>query len=283
MKAFPWLGTALLTACLTSANGGAQTAAPRPTLALMNFTNAALINRADYEPLEWSVPELISTRLARNPEIDLVDRRRLQQLLDEQNLGASGRTESESAARVGRLLGAKYMVFGTVMIDRRNRLRMDARVLEVETSKIVHSETFRDVDWNEDVSYAVDSLAERLHRNLKLPGRVRLEQPGSSPNGPAARPAADTGRQARETTKLPSPPETPAVSAPANAVATATRPAGGSSRSRGLVSMGAALRLAARGGATATVVTMLKSAAVETPSLAQDVDDIVKGLGKSGM
>ena len=72
MKAFPWLGAALVTACLASANGGAQTAAPRPTLALMNFTNAALINRADYEPLEWSVPELISTRLARNPEIDLV-------------------------------------------------------------------------------------------------------------------------------------------------------------------------------------------------------------------
>ena len=47
--------------------------------------------------------------------------------------------------------------------------------------------------------------------------------------------------------------------------------------------MGAALRLAARGGATATVVTMLKSAALETPSLAQDVDDIVKGLGKGGM
>lgn len=82
--------------------------ARRPTLAMMNFTNSALINRADYDPLEWSVPEMISTRLARNPQIEVVDRRRLQALLDEQRLGASSAVDQNSAARIGQLLGALH-------------------------------------------------------------------------------------------------------------------------------------------------------------------------------
>lgn len=47
------------------------------------------------------------------------------------------------------------MVFGTVVIDQRYRMRVDARVLEVETSKIIHTETYRDADWNDDVNFIV--------------------------------------------------------------------------------------------------------------------------------
>ncbi len=251
------LGIGLFFGIIGSVPLYAQQATVKPTIALMNFTNAALANRADYDPLEWSVPELISGRLARNSQIQVVDRRRLQALLDEQNLGASGRVDDATAAHIGKLLGARYMVFGTVLIDRRNRLRIDARVLEVETSKLIQSETFRDVDWNEDVSFAIDSLAERLNRNLRLPGRIA-----------PARPGQDTASQQSAATARP-------ADAPAVAAAT-PRPRSGSA---GLITMGESLRRLAKSREnSASAIAMLRTAAVETPSLARDVEDIVRRL-----
>jgi TolB-like protein len=243
------------------------------SMALMNFTNASLVNASDYAPLEWAIPELIGTRLARNPLLDIVDRRRLQALLDEQDLGASGRADPASAARIGRVLGARYMMFGTFLLDRRNRLRLDARVLDVETSKIVATETIRDVDWNEDVSHVVDSLAERFARNLRLPRRA-LEM----------RDSADTAAPARADSAVPGTPEVPAPGrAPAatmaqrDSVAANRLPAVSSTRSSGLVTMGRALRLGTmRDGDRLQAVSMLRAAAIETPSIARDVEDILR-------
>jgi TolB-like protein len=237
--------------------GMTSTLAAQPTrtngLAAMLFTNATLVDAADYAPLEWSVPELLTTRLARNPALDVVDRRRLQSLLDEQNLGATSRVDAETAARAGRLVGARYMLFGTILLDRRHRLRIDARVLDVETSRIVFTETLRDANWDDDVSDAVDSLAERINRNLRLPGSRPLP---SNPSGARSDTLATADR------------------------GTATGAAGRASRSVGLITMGRALRLhaTANGNAPATgqATALLRTAAQQTPSLLRDIEEILK-------
>ncbi len=259
------LAVCLLTVMGSSASA-AQGATSRPTLAVMNFTNSALTNKADYDPLEWGIPELIATRLASNTQIDVVERSRLSALIAEQDLSASGRVDQATAVRVGKMLGALYVVLGTVVIDKSNHLIIAARVVEVETSRLVHAERFDKAKWDEDMSYAIDSIAERLNRNLKLPGRPLLNRSGG-----AAKPAAPANKTVVGSTVASQNPGGRGTTATAAPVATANK---------GVLTLGRAMRLAASGPQhKQEAVAMLRTAAVETPSLAGDVDVIARKMG----
>jgi len=63
-------------------------------------------------------------------------------VLDEQKLGESwkksGKIDNRTAARIGKLLGARYLVLGTYF-DAMGSFRADARLVDVETGQIVKS------------------------------------------------------------------------------------------------------------------------------------------------
>ncbi|MCS7227205.1 MAG: CsgG/HfaB family protein [Gloeomargarita sp. SKYB31] len=60
------------------------------------------------------VSDLLTNRLAQNGAFILVERSRINQILAEQNLGASGRIEPATAAQIGRLLGADAVIIGSI-------------------------------------------------------------------------------------------------------------------------------------------------------------------------
>src|SRR6266704_3238253 len=72
---------------------------------------------------------LVSVQSA-NPAARVVEREENQKLLEEQNLGASGRVDPQTAAKVGKLVGARYVVLGT-FIDFYGDFRVDARLVNV--------------------------------------------------------------------------------------------------------------------------------------------------------
>lgn len=57
---------------------------------------------------------ILTNELAARPGFTVVERRRLQAILEEQDLGASGRLRPGDGARIGELTGAQYLVMGTV-------------------------------------------------------------------------------------------------------------------------------------------------------------------------
>jgi curli biogenesis system outer membrane secretion channel CsgG len=57
---------------------------------------------------------ILTNELAARPLFTVVERRRLQAILEEQDLGASGRLRPGDGARIGELSGADYLVMGTV-------------------------------------------------------------------------------------------------------------------------------------------------------------------------
>lgn len=57
---------------------------------------------------------ILTNELAARPLFTVVERRRLQAILEEQELGASGRLRPGDGARIGELSGADYLVMGTV-------------------------------------------------------------------------------------------------------------------------------------------------------------------------
>ena len=62
---------------------------------------------------------LLTADLSADPRFNFVDRGQLQQVLDEEALGASGIISQDSAAKIGQLTGAKVLVTGRVLLLRR--------------------------------------------------------------------------------------------------------------------------------------------------------------------
>ncbi len=147
---------------------GAQgTAANRPTVAVMYFTNGAISNNAEYAPLSKGLAEMMITELSANSNIRVVERDRLQSLLDEQNLGATNRVEKETAAKLGKTLGALHMLMGSFVIDTKQRIRMDVRAINTETSELEYATSV--TGKADNMLELLGQLGAKLNAGLKLP------------------------------------------------------------------------------------------------------------------
>jgi len=139
----------------------------RATVAVMYFTNSALVNHSEYEPLSKGITEMLITELAESPALQVVERDRLQKLLEEQDLNTAGRVDKETAAKLGKILGARHMLMGGFVIDPRQKMRLDIRAVDVETSRVEYVETVSGKA--EDVLALISTLGARVNSRLKLP------------------------------------------------------------------------------------------------------------------
>jgi TolB-like protein len=105
--------------------------------------------------------QLLITEFAINDALRVVERGRINDLLAEMELGASGTVDAGTAAHVGKLVGAKYMVFGS-FIDWYGDFRVNARIVNVETGEIVKVERGREIPM-------VVDLANNITQGLDLP------------------------------------------------------------------------------------------------------------------
>jgi TolB-like protein len=158
---------AIIAIALASGDVSAQDAAPRPVVAVMQFSNASLKDHATYEPFTVGLPGMLLTEMRANSRIQIVERERLRQVLEELKLTQTGEVDPATAARAGRILGAQHMIFGAFIIDRQGRLRIDARAVNVQTSEIEHVETVNDDEDN--LLRAVQRLGQQLNQGLRLP------------------------------------------------------------------------------------------------------------------
>src|SRR3989442_2976514 len=115
-----------------SAQGRADS---RPGLAVFPIGNRGSYgqDKENFEALQKGMAAMIISELAANPGARVVEREELQRLLEEQNLGASGRVGDATAAKGRKLVGARYVVAGTV-IDFFGRIRVGLHLLNDETS-----------------------------------------------------------------------------------------------------------------------------------------------------
>lgn len=83
--------------------------------------------------LGYAVADLLTTDLARSARVTVVERSRLTDIMRELDLARTGRVDSATAPRVGRLLRAKRLVLGSVDTMSRGELRLSLRVADVES------------------------------------------------------------------------------------------------------------------------------------------------------
>ena len=108
----------------------------RPTVAVLYFDYSG--KDADMGVLRKGLAQMLISDLSTLDGVRLVERDRLEEILAELKLQQSGKIDASTAAKVGKLLGARYMVLGGYF-DLMDTLRADARVVEVETGKVLQS------------------------------------------------------------------------------------------------------------------------------------------------
>ncbi len=111
-------------------------AADKPTVAVLYFGYGG--KTPEMEVLRKGLAQMMISDLSGFGTMRLVERDRLQEILDELNLAQSSKFDAATVAKVGKLLGAQYLVMGDYF-DLLNNLRVDARVIEVQTGQIIRS------------------------------------------------------------------------------------------------------------------------------------------------
>ena len=104
------------------------------TLAVLYFQNRTADPRLDL--LQKGLAIMLTTDLAKVEDLHLVERVKLQALIEEMTLGTSGLVESDSAPRIGRLLGAGYLVGGNLSSVEATGLKIRSDLLNVPQEKI---------------------------------------------------------------------------------------------------------------------------------------------------
>lgn len=140
----------------------------RPTVAVLPFVNSAIGDAtAELAPLSKGIADLLITSLAQNTGVRVVERENIQKLLEEQNLATAGRVEDATAARIGKLLGAKHMVTGSFITDRSGRMVITVKSIDTETGRIEWSHM--EPGKTEDFLSIVHKVGETANKGLKLP------------------------------------------------------------------------------------------------------------------
>lgn len=108
------------------------------TIAIMPFDN---FSTGEYQEklgaLGRGLADFFAYDFAKISSFTVVERDKIEFIMKELELQKSDAVDRASAVKVGKLLGAKYMVFGSItQIDRRDA-RMVVRVVSVETSEIL--------------------------------------------------------------------------------------------------------------------------------------------------
>lgn len=136
-------------------------------IAVLDFQVEGSFNEADIGKIaaEW-----LTTGLVETGRFEVIERRLIKKIVEEQKFGASGMIDSSSAVRLGKVLGVGTVVAGTVMkLD--DYVEINARLLNVETGSIITAEKIKSSKTRE-LSDLVSQITDKIIQAFPLQGYI---------------------------------------------------------------------------------------------------------------
>ncbi|OGR58996.1 MAG: hypothetical protein A2X34_06015 [Elusimicrobia bacterium GWC2_51_8] len=108
------------------------------------------------------VTERLTVEMASNPKIEVIERAKLDQVLEEQNLHAKGVMDQQTTKKIGHILGVDAVVMGTVINVNSDEVEINARLVDTQNAQVLKAvtKTVRK-DWDEGNS-SWDSMAMNM-------------------------------------------------------------------------------------------------------------------------
>lgn len=103
----------------------------RNTMAVLYFQNKT--GESEFDPLQKGIPLLLIADLSNVKGLQVIERVKLQALVEEIGLGTSGLVEFNAAPRVGRLLGARWLIGGDIS---KGSIGIQSNLLDVPGQKV---------------------------------------------------------------------------------------------------------------------------------------------------
>lgn len=145
------------------------------TVAVMEFDNFSIGKyQEELGPIGKGLADFFEHDFAKISEVKVIERDKINFVLNELELQKSGAVDQSTAVEVGKILGAKFMIFGSITQLDDDQTRMVVRLVSVETSEIIAS-----VDREGKPNYSdmekelVDDLANKM--NVKISDEEKSE------------------------------------------------------------------------------------------------------------
>ena len=106
------------------------------TIAVWPFEDFSLKREQNSPLLSFMLTNSVIDMIQTNPALEAVERSRLESALREQSLGSGVLTDESTRLRLGRILGAKWMLFGAWQAFGEH-VRIDIRIVDTESGRIV--------------------------------------------------------------------------------------------------------------------------------------------------
>lgn len=122
------------------------------------------------EDIGKMIAEWLTTHLVETGRFDIVERRLLTKIIEEQKIGASGVVDPNSASQLGKVLGVKTVVTGSVS-NYGGIIDINARLINVETASIRAAESVS-TESPRELRSLVERISERIIQTFPLEGYI---------------------------------------------------------------------------------------------------------------
>lgn len=106
-------------------------------IAILYFDNSS--DDKKLNQLKKGLTDMLISDLSKVSMLNVIERTKLEEILKEQKLNNTSNFDSKTASKIGKLLGVEHIMTGSYF-ELMGRLRIDARLIDVETGKIIKSE-----------------------------------------------------------------------------------------------------------------------------------------------
>lgn len=165
----------------------AQSSDPR-TIAVLYFENNSIAKREQLEPLKKGLASMLITEISQIQAFKVVEREKLESLLNEMSLGETGVIDESTAQQIGKLLGAQSLLLGGFINMFGDQFRIDIRIVEVETGLTLRAEeeTGRVDELFDMIKKLTKKITKYFEVNLTKDDKQRLKEHTGSENLDAA-------------------------------------------------------------------------------------------------
>lgn len=136
------------------------------TLGILNFDNNSVMDKDKLEPLSKGLASMLSTELEQIQAFKIVERQRLNDILNELKFQQSGAADPATIQKIGKIIGARALLLGSFVNFYGGKLRIDVRIVEVETGLTKKAEEVTgDI---EDMFELIGKLTQKIPKNFDI-------------------------------------------------------------------------------------------------------------------